>query len=156
MIEIIKAEEKHVSAIGILWHEFIDFHIDIEPLFIPNDEAEEGFKEEIVRALMKSEDGLVLVALDKGQAVGYSIAGIEEPPRGSTRREYGCIHHMAVTESHRRTGIAEELFEKILKWLQSRGIDRIELDVMSKNSVSNSFWQKQGFAEFQRRLAREI
>jgi ribosomal protein S18 acetylase RimI-like enzyme len=156
VIEIVEAQEKHVSAISRLWLEFIEFHANIEPVFAPGEEAEEGVKEELVRPLMKSEDGLVLVVLDNGQAVGYIIAKIEEPPRGSKRKEYGYINHLAVTESYRRTGIGERLYGEVLKWFQSRGIDRIELEITTKNSTSAAFWKKQGFTDFQRRLFREI
>jgi len=156
LIEIVKAEEKHVSAIGQLWLEFIRFHQDIDPIFTPLDDAVQGFKEEMVHTLMKSEDGLVLVALDGEQVVGYSISEIKEPPKGANRDKYGYIHHMAVTASYRRTGIGEKMFDEIMKWFRLKNVDRIELEITSKNIVSDSFWQKHGFTDYQRILYRQI
>lgn len=66
MIEIVKAEEKHVTAIGQLWQEFILFNQSTEPVFTPRIKKVSDFEENLVRRLMKSEDGLVLVALDNG------------------------------------------------------------------------------------------
>ncbi len=156
MIKIIEAEEKHIPDITRLWKEFIDFHIEVDPVWIPNEEAEEGQREEQTKPLMKSDKGLVLVALDGDEVIGYSISEIKDPPRGSTRTEYGYIHHMAVTESHRRAGVGEMMFDKILEWFKLKGMDRIELDITSKNYVSSSFWGKLGFEEYVRTLYLEI
>lgn len=152
MIKIIEAEEKHIPDITRLWKEFIQFHIDIEPIWIPNEEAEHGQREEQTKPLMASDKGLVLVALDGDEVIGYSISEIKGPPRGSTRTEYGYIHHVAVTENYRRSGVGEQMFNEILKWFKSKGMDRIELDITSKNYVSNSFWSKLGFEEYTRTL----
>lgn len=156
MIKIIEAEEKHIPDITRLWKEFIQFHIDIEPIWIPNEGAEDGQREEQTKPLMASDKGLVLVALDGDEVIGYSISEIKDPPRGSTRTEYGYIHHMAVTEKYRRTGVGEKMFNEILKWFKSKGMDRIELDITSKNYVSSSFWGKQGFNEYMRTLFRDL
>ena len=156
MIKIIEAEEKHIPEITRLWKEFIRFHIDIEPIWIPNEEAEDGQREEQTKPLMASDKGLVQVALDGDEVIGYSLSEIKDPPRGSTRTEYGYIHHMAVTGKYRRTGVGEQMFNEILKWFKSKGIDRIELDITSKNYVSSSFWGKLGFEEYMRTLYREI
>ncbi|OGN87984.1 MAG: hypothetical protein A2158_01230 [Chloroflexi bacterium RBG_13_46_14] len=156
MIKIIEAEEKHIPDITRLWKEFIRFHVDIEPVWIPAEGAEDGQREEQTKPLMASDKGLVLVALDGDEVIGYSISEIKDPPRGSTRTEYGYIHHMAVTEKYRRTGVGEQMFNEILKWFRSKGTDRIELDITSKNYVSSSFWSKLGFEEYVRTLYREI
>jgi len=156
VIKIIEAEEKHIPDITRLWKEFIQFHIDIEPIWIPNEGAEDGQREEQTKPLMASYKGLVLVALDGDEVIGYSISEIKDPPRGSTRTEYGYIHHMAVTEKYRRTGVGEKMFDEILKWFKSKGMDRIELDITSKNYVSRSFWGKQGFNEYMRTLFRDL
>jgi len=156
LITIIEAEEKHIPDITRLWKEFIQFHIDILPIWIPNEGAEDGQREEQTKPLMASDKGLVLVALDGDEVIGYSISEIKDPPRGSTRLEYGYIHHVAVTENYRRTGVGEQMFSEILKWFKSKGMDRIELDITSKNYVSSSFWGKLGFEEYVRTLYREI
>jgi len=115
-----------------------------------------GFEEEQVRRLMKTEDGLVLVALDKGQVVGYSLSEINEPPKGSKRDKYGYISHMAVTASYRRRGIGEKMLDEIMKWFHSKNIDRVELGITAKNQVAYSFWEKHGFTAYLHTLYRQI
>ena len=105
---------------------------------------------------MASDKGLVLVALDGDEVIGYSISEIKDPPRGSTRTEYGYIHHMAITEKYRHTGVGEKMFNEILKWFKSKGMGRIELDITSKNYVSSSFWGKFGFKEYVRTLYLDV
>jgi ribosomal protein S18 acetylase RimI-like enzyme len=105
MIEIIRAEEKHVTAIGKLWWEFMMFHQNLDHIFTPREGATLGFEENQVRRLMKSEEGLVLVAVDNGKVVGYSLAEIRMPNPGFHREKYGYIDDTAVTASHRRRGI---------------------------------------------------
>jgi len=156
LIKIIEAEEKHIPDITRLWKEFIQFHVDIEPVWIPKEGAEHGQREEQTKPLMASDKGLVLVALDGDEIIGYSISEIKDPPRGSTRTEYGYIHHMAVTEKYRRSGVGEKMFNEILKWFRSKGMDRIELEITSKNNISSSFWDKMGFEEYMRTLFLEI
>jgi GNAT superfamily N-acetyltransferase len=156
VITIIEAEEKHIPDVSRLWKEFIQFHIDVEPIWIPAEDAEQGQREEQTKPLMASDKGLVLVAMDGDEVIGYSISEIKPPPRGSARTEYGYIHHMAVTDQFRRTGVGEQMFNDILKWFKSKGMDRIELDITSKNYVASSFWGKLGFEEYVRTLFLEI
>jgi len=155
MIEIVRAEERHISDIDKLWLEFMRFHQDIDHIFTPLDGAVPGFEEEQVRRLMKSEDGLVLVALDSGRVVGYSLSEIRSS-RGLELETFGAIDHVAVTASYRRRGIGEEMLSEILKWFQSRNIDRVELEVLAKNQVGYSFWKKHGFTDYRHRLYRQI
>jgi hypothetical protein len=78
MIEIVKAEEKHIAAIGQLWWEFMLFHQKIDSWFTPRDGSMPGFEENQVRRLMKSEDGLALVVLDRDKVIGYSLSEIRD------------------------------------------------------------------------------
>jgi ribosomal protein S18 acetylase RimI-like enzyme len=156
MIRIIEAEEKHIPDITRLWVEFLQFHVDIDPIWTPSEGAEDGQREEQTKPMMASDKGFVLVALDGDEVIGYAISEIKSPLRGSTRPEYGYIHHVAITERYRRSGVGEKMFNEILAWFKSKGMDRIELDITSKNYVSSSFWSKLGFEEYVRTLYLEI
>jgi GNAT superfamily N-acetyltransferase len=156
MVEIVKAEEKHVTAIGKLWWEFMIFHQKVEPIFTPREGAIPGFVENNLRRFMKSRDGLVLVALDKTKVVGYSLSEIIGPSPGFKREEYGSIDQMAVTADYRKKGIGEKMFAETAKWFLSRNIERVEIQTTAKNAVANSFWQKQGFEVYMHTLYKEI
>lgn len=156
MIEIVKAEEKHVADIGQLWLEFIKFHQDIEPIYELNEDSIAGFEQNHLRPFMKSEDKLVLVTLEKGKIIGYSMSEIRRIFPGLKREIYGYIDEMAVTNDYRRKGIGEKMFTKIIKWFQSKDIKRVELGTASQNLIGNSFWQKQGFTACSYTLYKEI
>jgi len=105
---------------------------------------------------VKSDNSLVLVALDRGRVVGYSFSLINEPSNLEKREKYGYIHDVLITASYRRRGIGEEMLSEILKWFQSRNTDRVELEVLAKNQMAYSFWKKHGFTDYRHRLYRQI
>jgi ribosomal protein S18 acetylase RimI-like enzyme len=156
MIEIIRAEEKHVTAIGKLWWEFMMFHQNLDHIFTPREGATPGFEENQVRRLMKSEEGLVLVAVDNGKVVGYSLSEIRMPNPGFHREKYGYIDDTAVTASHRRRGIGRIMLVEIMNWFRSNKIRRVELNTAAQNVLANSFWRKQGFEVYMHTLYKEI
>ena len=156
MIEIVKAEEKHVADIGRLWWEFILFHQDIDPIWTPLEGSIPGFIENHLRRFMKSEDGLVLVAGDKGNVIGYSLSEIQRISPGLKREKYGYIDEMAVTANYQRRGIGEKMLAEIMRWFQSNDIKRVELGTTTQNVVGNSFWQKQSFMIYMNTLYKNV
>jgi ribosomal protein S18 acetylase RimI-like enzyme len=149
MIKIIRAKEQNVTEIGQLYLEFINFHAEIDPIWTPIDNPIPDMVENHLRRFMKSEDGLVLVALVKQQVIGYSLSEIKKVTPGSKRGKYGYVDTVAITESYRRKGIGELMFAEILKWFRSNDINRIEVQTASQSEGANLFWQKQGFTIFQ-------
>ena len=156
MIEIVKAEEKHVADIGNLWWEFILFHQDIDPIYTTLEGAIPGFIENHLRPFMISEDRLALVAVDGTKVVGYSLSEIHRISPGLKREKYGYIDDMAVNASYRRNGIGEKMVAEITKWFRANDIKRVELGALAKNMVANSFWQKQGFTVYRYTLYKKI
>jgi len=156
MVEIVRAEEKHVADIGKLWWEFMLFHQNIEPIFTPREGSIPGFEGNQVRRLMKSEDGLVLVAMDEANIIGFSLAEIRGASPGFKRDRYGYVDTVAVTATYRRKGIGEKIFDEIVKWFQSNDVKRVELGTTAQNLIGNSFWQKQGFKIYMHTLYKEI
>ena len=105
--------------------------------------------EKNLRGLMKSEEALVLVAVDKDRVVGYAISLTERRyPPVFERETYGFIASMAVQSNYRRQGTGERMLGKIYEWFESRNIDRIELTVTAKNQIGYSFWRKHGFQDY--------
>ena len=155
-IKIVKAEEKDVADIGKLGWEFMLFHQNIDPIFTPEYNSASDFEGNQVRRFMQSDGGLALVARDGIKVVGYSLSEIREPPPGFKREKYGYVDSMAVTASYRRNGIGEKMLTEIMKWFQSKGINRVELGTAAQNIAANSFWQKQGFTIYRHAFYKEI
>ena len=57
----------------------------------------------------------------------------------------GFIHHLAVSESCRRQGIASVLLDLSLDSLKNEGINKVALLVFGRNEAGNAFWEHQGF-----------
>jgi ribosomal protein S18 acetylase RimI-like enzyme len=148
MITIIKAEEKHITDICKLWWEFIQFHVALDPTFETKDNSTSGFENEFLRFKMKSENSLVLVALEGKETIGYAIAEIMEL-QGSKIKECGFINHLHVSEKYRRRGIGKKMYDEILKWLLEKNIKLVEVQLMAKNELARSFWKKYGFGDYQ-------
>jgi len=150
-MEITVAEDSHVPGIVEVWKELMDFHRDIDPHWTRSEDGHINW-EKFLRDLMKSEDAQVLVALDEGHVVGYSISEISKYPPIFQREIRGVIDDMAVTSDYRRKGVGEEMLARIRQWFQSRNIDRIELSVAARNQIGYSFWKKHGFQDYMHRL----
>ncbi|MBN2076323.1 MAG: GNAT family N-acetyltransferase [Dehalococcoidales bacterium] len=150
-MEIIEASEKHIPEITKLWMEFMYFNTDIEPFDTSGDNVLTQVETHL-RKKIASDDSLVLVAMDDQKAVGYSISKITRMPPFSRGKTIGIIYDMAITASHRRKGIGKEMLESIKAWFKERNVKRIELSVVTKNTIGNSFWKEQGFQDYEQIL----
>ena len=75
-IQIARADEHQVGEISRLCLEFMRFYQGIEPFFELREGAVAGYEDQVQR-VMKSKDGLVLVAVDGGWVVGFSLSGYQ-------------------------------------------------------------------------------
>lgn len=83
----------------------------------------------------------VFIALDGDSIVGYL---------GISRSRLAKMSHTAkitvgVLEDYKRQGIASKLIEFSQKWAKEKGIQRIELTVITKNEAAVSFFKETGF-----------
>jgi ribosomal protein S18 acetylase RimI-like enzyme len=146
-VEIAPAADRHIPEIVEIWKEFIDYHRGIDPFFTRREDGHVNF-ERFVRGLIGSDDSQVLVAMDDGSVVAYSIARIGEYPPAYTREVHGLICDMAVKSGYRRQGIGERMLKQMLAWFESRNLKRIELHVVARNTTGYSFWKKHGFKDY--------
>jgi ribosomal protein S18 acetylase RimI-like enzyme len=151
-MEIVSAKDSLIPQIVELWKELWDFHQNLDPKYFVMSEDGPSKFEEYLRGLIKSDDSQVLIALEGGQVVAYSIAQILKRPPVAKHIEYGFISDLGVKEEYRRRGIGKRILDKIFEWFKSRQIDRIELTVLAKNQIGYSFWKKQGFEVFLHRM----
>jgi ribosomal protein S18 acetylase RimI-like enzyme len=156
MIKIIQAEEKHIPEICKLWVEFMEYTVEIDPIFAFHEYNMTWFEKEHLRPAMSDPDSLVLAACEADKVVGYSYALVMTPMKYERRPKYGNIHDLFVTCDRRRKRVGEKLYQEMLKWFHTRGINRVELHIISQNGLASSFWRKQGFSDFEQKMYREI
>jgi ribosomal protein S18 acetylase RimI-like enzyme len=152
-MEIIPATESHVPPIIELWKEFIDYHKDIQPVYTRAEDGDIKFGEYLKESI-ESEKAQVLVALDKGEAIAYSIAQISKRPPTLRDVKYGFISDLGVRSDRQREGIGGLMLKKTLEWFKLHNMNRIELLVLSDNEAGVSFWRKHGFEVMTHRMFR--
>ena len=146
MVEVVQAQEHHIPDIVEVWKEFMDFHGELDPLYTRREDGHVNW-ERFLDSLIAFEGAFVLVVLDGEKVIAYSITQIKDYPPVFVKKKYGFISDMAVTSTHRRTGIGELMLTGIFDWLESRGIKRVELRVAPNNRMGYSFWKKHGFRD---------
>ncbi len=77
------------------------------------------------------------IAVEGGEVEGVILGGHDG------RR--GFIHHMAVREKCRRTGLGTKLLDTCLEALKREDISKVALLVFKYNEAGNAFWESQGF-----------
>jgi len=150
-MRILIAKDKHIPEIIELWKEVMDIHKNIDTHWSRREDGHIIY-EKLLRESLASEDAIVLVAVEKGQIIGYSRSWIGKPPPTLEQDVYGFISDMAVTAEYHRMGTGKLLLDKTLEWFYSRNINRIELSVAARNLTGYSFWKKHGFQDYSHRL----
>jgi GNAT superfamily N-acetyltransferase len=141
-MEIKEAAEKHIPPMLKLWMEATYFNCEAEPFEMKGknvlDQVEKHFKTKI-----QSPDALVLVALDEKKVIGYSYSAIQVSTE-NPKQLVGNIYDMVITADYRRKGIGKTMLGTIQKWFESRGITQIEPSLITRKTINDSFWVKQG------------
>ena len=120
MIEIVRMNERHVSAVAEL--ERLNFSA-------PWDEAS-------VRSELTNKLSLWLVALDGGEVVGYVGS--------QTVLGEADMMNIAVADSHRRQGIARMLVRELIDRLDA---NMLTLEVRASNAPAIALYQSEGFIQ---------
>jgi ribosomal protein S18 acetylase RimI-like enzyme len=83
--------------------------------------------------------GLSFVAACNGKIIGAILCGHDG------RR--GLLHHLAVSNEHRRSGIGRALIESALEQLRIKGIRRCNGFVFENNQDALEFWRRVGWTQ---------
>ncbi len=146
-MKVVPAADSHLPEMVEIWKEFMDLHSDLDPFLERRDNGHEHFKK-YLKERIDSDDATVLVATDDDKVIGFSIVYISNHPPVLKVERYGHIDSLAVRSEYRRRGVGTAILDKIHEWLESRSIDRIQLNVLPNNVEASSFWRKKGFRDF--------
>ena len=120
MIEIVRMNESHVSAVAALERQnFSDPWPDIA-----------------VRGELTNKLALWLVALEDGEVVGYVGS--------QTVLQEADMMNIAVADSHRRRGIAKMLVEELIRQLDAY---QLTLEVRASNAPAIALYENLGFVQ---------
>ncbi|MFP4054945.1 MAG: GNAT family N-acetyltransferase [Phycisphaerae bacterium] len=93
-----------------------------------------------VARFLRRNPGLSWVAEDEGQIVAAVLCGHDG------RR--GGLHHLAVAQSHRRRGLAQEMVQRCLEGLAGEGIAKCSILVFGDNRDGLAFWERNGWTRY--------
>jgi ribosomal protein S18 acetylase RimI-like enzyme len=93
-------------------------------------------RENVEKFLLRN-PGLSFVAWEGEVMVGCAMCGHDG------RRGY--LHHVVVEPTFRGQGIAHQLITRCLDRLESEGIFKTHIDVLTTNGVANNYWVKRGW-----------
>jgi len=95
---------------------------------------------ERIEQVLASENRTVLLALSRGQVIGFL-----EALGGEYRRNRGTAHVViGVLREFRGQGVGTKLFDSLEDWAHARGIHRLELTVMTHNPAV-ALYRRVGF-----------
>ncbi|MDV3428843.1 MAG: GNAT family N-acetyltransferase [Bacillota bacterium] len=104
--------------------------------------------------LLKDENARVILAIEGGHTVGYSIFQIKVTPNRSNLvyRKIIYIDDICIDENYRGKGIGEKLFKFIAEYGKSVGAHSLELSVWEFNKGAIDFYNKMGMSTKNRRM----
>ena len=120
MIEIVRMNESHVSAVAELERQNFS----------------EPWPDIAVRGELTNKLALWLVALEDGEVVGYVGS--------QTVLQEADMMNIAVADSHRRRGIAKMLVEELIRQLDAY---QLTLEVRASNAPAISLYEALGFGQ---------
>lgn len=147
MVSIGIADTTHIPQILEVWKGLMAHHVPLDPIFQDTRQDAPAIWEKYMREHMASSDGIVLVALDGEEVVGFLMAQLSDYPPIFENRRHGAIADTAVKEGRRREGIGTLLVGRVMAWFREKGVGRVEVRVAHMNPEGQAFWSKQGFKD---------
>ena len=105
---------------------------------------------------LTQEDKCVFVAQVDDQIAGYIEGGISQTTSNRKIPKFAELEYMFVVEKYRGTGLGTKLFDAFRGWCKEKGVGRLRTEASAKNVRAVNFYKKNGFAEYDLILERNI
>lgn len=156
MVNIRLATSSDIASLIHLNYEVQLLHINIAPSVFCNVqelEVSQWFEEQI-----KDGNTQVYIAENSKAVLGYLIVKVITRPSNPFMFEqrYAYIEHMCVNSESRGKGIGRLLISTAISFVKDSGIDRIELDVWSKNTNAINVYKQIGFQANKEKLIYKV
>jgi ribosomal protein S18 acetylase RimI-like enzyme len=130
-----------------LWLQMMRFHVERNEIYALDFDAENIYKNYLLDNMKNPEKKIIVYQSEKG-IEGFLAAEVTDIPPVYLNSRIGVINEIAVEEKSRRSGVGENLLTHAEEWFSSNDIWRIECQVSVSNEVSQRFWEKQGYAPY--------
>jgi ribosomal protein S18 acetylase RimI-like enzyme len=150
-----RASSRDVATLSRLWIDLTEHHAREDALYAvrPNAQAE---IERLLRAELHHPDTAIWLAQEDAEALGFCSARIDGAPPIHDEVERAQITDLWVAPDSRRTGVGGQLVEAALRWIEGRGVARVEVRVATRNPEGQAFWRALGFGDFMDVLHRRL
>ena len=155
-----RASRRDLDRVVELWTAISDHHASIEPLFRLRPGAA-GEIRKLLAAQLEHDDTAIFVWESRQDAGPAALGGLctvridRAPPIGG-EVERAEITDLGVIESFRRRGIGRSLVEAASGWVRSRGVERVEVRVATRNPEGQAFWRALGYDDLMDVLHRRL
>jgi len=112
---------------------------------------------DFVTKRLDDETMLLILGLVGDTPAGYGLAfDVAEHAFMPEWQRAGYITQFFVAPKYRRQGVGQTMFDFIARWLASRGVTEMLLNVSPDNPAGDRFWKSQGFVPHRIRMKQEI
>ena len=155
MITVRKAALADMETLLRLDRELFAFDGQFDPTLNPawtsSSEGEDYFRERIGGA-----GGMAWVVECDGAVGGYLSAVIEEADECRTVRRVAELESMYVRESLRGQGAGHALIREFFSWAARSNVQRLRVVASAGNQKAIAFYRREGFADFDLVLERDL
>ena len=105
--------------------------------------------ENFIKSHMSGEAAVILAAEDESGICGFAaLQSAKTPPYPCfARHDFAMVTDVCVAPGRKREGIGSALLEAAKRWARERGLEYLELNVLSSNEAAKAAYAKAGFAE---------
>src|SRR3954469_887764 len=145
-VVIRRATPADLPTIGRLGALLVRTHHDFDPKrFIAATRQTEGGYASFLGTQLEEPNVIVLVAVEDGQVVGYTYAGLEGRDYMSLRGPAGVLYDILVDPMRRCRGVGRALLDATLAELARRGAGQVVLSTADQNAVAQRLFAHAGF-----------
>lgn len=147
-----KADSADISNLVILNSQVQNIHVKLFPEVFKITDTR--LMEEWFSGILGSDNTCVLIAVENGTALGYMTVRKRHKPEHIFKKETRCayIDQVCIHHNHRKKGIFKALLEKAAEEAALWGMNRLELDVWTDNSVAVKSFERSGFKAYNQKM----
>ncbi|MCC7574894.1 GNAT family N-acetyltransferase [Candidatus Woesearchaeota archaeon] len=101
---------------------------------------------DIKKLILSKQTNFLVIELNK-EIICCGYAEIRKSPNYMKPKNYGYIGMIFVSEKHRKKGLATNIINNLVKWLETNKIKEIRLEAYTKNEDAIKLFRKTGFEE---------
>ncbi len=137
------ARRADLPALARIWRELMLLHEVTDARFALAPAAEQRWVA-LAEDMLGRDDGFLLVAEEKGAAVGFCVGWIARNPPIYRAPEVGFISEIAVTASAQRRGVGRSLVREAARWFAGQDVVEMQLSTAVWNEGAQQFWRSLG------------